>query len=138
MIRRSTVVLMSSLFILSAGLLAQSSSNRDNPRVYGVSLIQVIANPNNFNGQRIRIVGCLGRNGIDRAVGIFVSEVDSRNFVLSNSVDLHIEESIARDMVGKYVVFSAIYHAPAPQSGYNGYIDQILDLKRWNAGDASK
>jgi hypothetical protein len=138
MIHKSTVVLMSGLFIWSAGLLAQSPSDRDSPRVYSVSLIQVIANPNNFNGQRVRIVGCLGRNGVDRAVGIFVSEVDSRNFVLSNSVDLHIEESIARDMVGKYIVFSGIYHAPPPKSGYNGYIDQILDLKRWDAGDASK
>jgi hypothetical protein len=139
MIRRAmTVMLLTGLFTWTVGLFAQRPSDRDSPRVYNVSLIQVIANPNDFNGQRLRVVGYLGRNGIDRAVGVFVSEVDGRNFVLSNSIDLHVEESTIRGLPGKYVVFSGTYHAPSPRSGHNGYVDQILDLKLWNTGDAAK
>jgi len=103
-----------------------------------VSLIQVIANPKDFDGQRLRIVGYLGNNGMDKAVGVFVSEVDGRNFILSNSVDLHLEESLSRSLTGKYVVFSGTYHAPVPRSGHNGYVDQILDMKPWNPGDGAK
>ena len=138
MTRRVMVMLLTGLFARTAGKFGQRPSDRDNTLVYNVSLIQVIAKPKDFNDQRLKIVGYLGRNGIDRSVGIFVSEVDGHNFVLSNSVDLHVEESIIRGLTGKYVVFSGIYHAPSPRSGYNGYVDQILDLKLWNAGDASK
>jgi hypothetical protein len=101
-------------------------------------LIQVIANPKEFDNQRVGIVGYLGNNGLDRAVGVYVSEVDGHNFVVANSVDLHLEYSMAKALTGKYVAFSGAYHAPAPRSGYNGYIDQILDIKPWNPGDGAK
>jgi hypothetical protein len=136
--RRAMVLLLAGLLDRTASLFALGASERDTRRGFNVSLIQLIANPKDFDGQRLRIVGYLDRNGIDTAVGVFVSEVDGRNFVLSNSVDLYLEDSLARTLTGKYVVFSGTYHAPPPRSGYNGYIDQILDIKPWNTGDASK
>jgi hypothetical protein len=132
------VLLMVCLPISATGLLAQGVSAQNNRRVYRVSLIQVIANPTEYDGQRLRIVGYLGNNGIDKAVGVFVSETDGHNFVLSNSVDLHVGEAEAKPLVGKYVVFSGTYHAPSPRSGSNGYIDQILDLAPWNMRDGAK
>jgi hypothetical protein len=138
MIRRAIMVMLMTGFTCSVGLFAQQPSERDDTRVYNVSLIRLIGDPNDFNGQRLRIVGYLGHNGIDKAVGVYVSEVDGRNFVLSNSVDLHVEESIIRGLTGKYIVFSGTYHAPSPRSGYNGYVDQIVDLKLWNVGDVAK
>jgi len=83
----------------------------------------------------LRILGFLGYNGLDRSVGIFLSEVDGRNAVIANSVDLRIDEAQERSLVGKYVIFSGIYHAPKPPSDYNGYFDQVRDLKLWSAGD---
>jgi hypothetical protein len=138
MTTRAMILLMASLLSWTASLFAQVESDRQSKRVPAVSLIQLIANPKDFDGQRLRIVGFLGSNGIDRAVGVYVSEVDGHNFVLSNSVDLHLEDSLARTLAGRYVVFSGTYHAPALRSGYNGYIDQVLDIKPWNTGDAPK
>jgi hypothetical protein len=104
-----------------------------------VSLIQVIAKPNDFDGQPIKVVGFLGPGGgVDRAVGLFVSEIDGRNFIVPNSIDLHVNESTVKDLMGKYVEVSGTYHAPDPRAHYNGYIDQVLDIKPLNAGDASK
>jgi hypothetical protein len=137
-IRKTIVLLIAGLLSLTVSLFAQRESDRNNRPASRVSLIQVIANPKDFDSQRLRLVGYLSQNGLDRAVGVFVSEVDGRNFVLPNSVDLRLEDSLARTLAGKYVAFSGRYHAPAPRTGYNGYIDQILDIKPWNIGDASK
>ena len=82
-----------------------------------MSLLQVIANPKEFDGQRVAIVGYLGNNGLDRAVGAYLSEVDGRNFVIANSVDLHVEYSLTRNLTGKYVAFSGTYHAPPLRFG---------------------
>jgi hypothetical protein len=85
------------------------------------------------SNSRVRlIVGYLGSNGTDKAVGVFVSEIDGRNPILSNSVDLHVDESATKRLVGKYVVFSGTYHAPTARSGSNGYFDQILNMVPWN------
>ena len=138
MTRSGMVLLITGLLTWSATALPQAASGHNNRRILRVSLIQVIANPKEFDGQRLRIVGYLGNNGIDKAVGVFVSEVDGRNFVLSNSIDLHLSDSQASALNGKYVVFSGTYHAPIPQSDYNGYIDQILDIEPWGMGNALK
>ena len=138
MTRRGMVILMTGLLNWTARLFGEELSGEEESSIYNVSLIQLIANPSEFNRQRLRMVGYLGRNGVDRSLGVFLSEVDGRNFILSNSVDLHIEESAIRGLVGKYVVVSGVYHAPSPRSGYNGYIDEIADITLWNAGDAGR
>jgi hypothetical protein len=135
---RVAVVLIVVISCLT-GLFCQGQAIQDNRRTSLVSLIRVIANPNDFNGQPIKVVGALGRGGgLDNAVGLFVSETDGRNFIIPNSIDLHLDESKVKNLMGKYVVLSGTYHAPAPQSGYNGYIDRISELKPWNIGDAPK
>jgi len=99
---------------------------------YLVSLIRVIANPNDFNGQRIRVVGFLGPGGgLDRSVGLYVSETDGRSHIVPNSIDLHVEGSRVKDLMGRYVLLSGTYHAPAPRASYNGYIDQVLEVGPW-------
>src|SRR5262249_41558805 len=55
------------------------------------SLIRVIANPQAYDGRRIRVIGYLDYNGLDRAVGLYVTELDGRNFVIANSIDLEID-----------------------------------------------
>jgi hypothetical protein len=135
--RRAVVLLIATLFWTKAPF-SQADDAPNNRRPYLVSLIQLIANPNNFDGQQIRIVGVLEHNGVDRSVGVFVSSVDARNSVMPNSVDLRIKESTVKDLMGEYVVFSGTYHAPSPRAGYNGYFDQIIDLKPLNAREGVK
>jgi hypothetical protein len=90
----------------------------------------VIANPNDFNGERIRVMGFLAPGGgLDKSLGLYVTETDGRSGIVPNSIDLHVEESRVKDLMGRYVLLSGTYHAPAPRAGYNGYIDQVPELK---------
>jgi len=120
-------------------LLPQTSASRNDIRPHLASLIQVIANPKNFDGEAVKLVGFLGRGGgADLSVGLFVSENDERNHVIPNSIDVTIDESKVKGLIGQCVVLSGVYHAPDPRAGYNGYIDQITDLRVWNSGDLAK
>ena len=109
-------------------------------RAYYVSLIRVIANPRTFDGRRIRLAGYIDHNGLDKAVGVYVSEVDGRNSVSANSVDLHIDESMGSKFIGKYVLFDGTFHASTgPLADYtNGYVDHVSGMRSWNQGDVSK
>ena len=137
---RATAILVL-LFWCATELFAQVPTTADNRRFHLVSLIQVIANPNDFNGKPIRVVAFLARGGgLDRALGLFVSETDGRNYVIPNSIDLHLDKSMFsmimdKDMMGRYVSLSGTYHAPSPRSDYNGYIDQVVEIKPFKTGD---
>ena len=137
--RMLTVALMTGLLHFAPYAHPQERPSRsDNHRVHRVSLIRVIANPGEYDGEHLRVVGYLAGAGLDNAPGIFVSENDGRNGILSNAVDLHVDESTIRGMIGKYVIVSGLYHAPAPQGDFNGYIDRILEVKPLNTGNTSK
>lgn len=85
----------------------ETRSRSEGRRLHRVSLIRVIANPSEFDGEQIRVVGCLGGAGLDDAPGVFVSESDSLNGILSNAVDLTVRDSNSiRGMYGKYVIVS--------------------------------
>jgi hypothetical protein len=108
-------------------------------RLHRVSLIRVIANLSEFDGEQVQVVGCLGGAGLDDGPGVFVSESDALNGVLSNAVDLRVHDSnTIRGMYGKYVIISGLYHAPPPGGDFNGYIDNIVVLRLLKAGNTSK
>ena len=114
-------------------------SRSEGRRLHRVSLIRVIANPSEFDGEQIRVVGCLGGAGLDDAPGVFVSESDALNGILSNAIDLTVHDSnTIRGMYGKYVIVSGLYHAPPPGGDFNGHIDNILELRPLRAGKTSK
>ena len=54
-------------------------------------------------------MGCLGGAGLDDAPGVFVSESDALNGILSNAIDLTVHDSNKiRGMYGKYVIVSRV------------------------------
>lgn len=116
--------------IILVGLISAQSPDVSG-KVASVSLIRVIANPQAFDGRRVRVAGYLGNNGLDKAVGIYVTELDGRNFIIMNSVDLGIEESAVSRLVGKYVVLEATYHAPTGPLAdcLNGHLDRFMGLR---------
>jgi hypothetical protein len=81
------------------------------------------------------LVGCLAHNGVDLALGLYVSEVDARNVIVPNSVDVDIDESAVRGLVGKYVTLSGTYHAPPEGVPYNGHLSHISNVRGWESGD---
>jgi hypothetical protein len=117
------------------GPIIQGHSTQD--EAHYVSLIRVIANPKPLDGRRLRVAGYLDHNGIDRAIGVYVTELDGQNVIISNSVDLKIDEASVSKLVGKYVIFEGNYRAPTgPLSEYlNGYFDRISGLRPLARGD---
>ena len=104
-----------------------------------VSLIKLIANPGVFDGRRLNLIGYLANNGVDRAVGLYISEFDGKNFIMPNSIDLRIEESTVRNHLGRCVTLTGTFHAPPAQNPiYNGYVDNILGLNAWEVGDGGR
>jgi hypothetical protein len=136
---RALLMLTAALFLLTTAQFAESPSDQHNRHHQLVSLIRVIASPNNFNGQPVRVIGFVARGGgTDRAVGLFISEIDGRNSITPNSIDLRVEEPMVKDLMRKYAVVSGTYHAPDPRADYNGYIDSVLDIKALGAEEGSR
>lgn len=133
------VTLMGILHFGASAYPQDAGSRPEGRRLHRVSLIRVIANPGEFDGEHVRVIGCLGGAGLDDAPGVFVSESDALNGVLSNAIDLTVHDTNKiRGMYGRYVIVSGLYHAPPPGGDFNGYIDNILELKLLNAGKTSK
>jgi len=109
---------------------AQSPSPEKRP--VPVSLIRLIANPDKFDGQRVRVIGFLYYGGgLDRAVCLYVSEIDARNAVMSNCVYLHQSFNEDDKRLGKYVILNATVR----YSTKNGFDDlsfnDITDMQLW-------
>lgn len=117
---------------------SQEDGGGDN-KFRNVSLIRLVANPNQFDGHRLRLAGYLDYNGVDRSVGLYVSESDGHNSIISNSIDLHLDSITAKKFVGHYVILDGTYHAPTgPGAEYlNGFLERISKLRTWGAGDLS-
>ncbi|HZR30285.1 MAG TPA: hypothetical protein VFA76_00360 [Terriglobales bacterium] len=132
--RRELVAALSASLGYSFMGASRLTASEDKPT--GLSLIRLIANPSSFDGRRLGLTGYLANNGLDRALGLYVSEVDARNFIVSNSVDVRIEESAVKGLVGKYITLAGTYHAPPEGvSAYNGYLEHISNIRGWEFGD---
>ena len=114
-------------------------SGSDGHYLHRVSLIRIIANPSDYDGKHVRVIGYLAGSGLDDAPGLFVSDSDGNNGVLMNAVDLNTSDSTIKGMYGKYVIVSGLYHAPPPKKDlFNGYIDNILEVKLLNVKNTSR
>ena len=98
-----------------------------------VSLIRLIATPKDFDGKRLRLAGYLGGAGLDRGLGLYLSSIDGRNGIQQNSISVDSDEVKLHNLIGGYVVLTAVFHAPDPRWGSNGSIDQITDIRKWGA-----
>jgi hypothetical protein len=135
----SVTIAFVSALCLFASIDGQQPRNKTQPT--SVSLIRLIANPQSLDGQRVRIAGYLDYNGLDRAVGVYISESDGRNFIISNSIDLHHADGTDfKSVLHSYVIMNATYYAPkgALAEYRNGYLDHISDIMLLNQGDLPK
>ncbi len=124
--------------ICCLGRLSAQNQRTTEPAPQTVSLIRLIASPAELDGKRLRVCGYLGANGIDQSVGVFVSEVDSRYLVLSNSISVEVDDAKIRELIKNYVIVSGVFHAPNPKGNLNGYIDQVSAIEKWPPGDVSR
>lgn len=134
MTRRAMFLSIPGLVLASARLNAGPTPDAPGGRALPVSLIRIIARPSDYDRQRVRIIGYLDYNGVDLSLGVYLSEVDGRDGVIPNSVDIRIDPRKVKPLIRSYVIFNGTYHAPVAGAPYNGYFDEILDLKLWNVG----
>ena len=130
-------VMVMLLFVLYAHPQDTRSGSEDR-RFRTVSLIRLIANRGDCDGEYVRVIGYLAGTGLDMDVGVFVSDSDGRNGVLPNAVGLDVSGSTIQGMIGKYVMVSGLYHAPVPEGQFNGHIDHIFEVKPLRSGNTSK
>jgi hypothetical protein len=130
-------VIASLVGLVSHPYLKSSRAELPDDKAQPLSLIRLIANPGNFDGRRVRLCGYLGYNGLDTSVGLYVSETDGRNSIISESIDLRLDEATAKKLVRHYVIMNATFHAPKGNGSefLNGFLDNISKINEWNYGD---
>jgi hypothetical protein len=125
------------LFLLSCGVAVQGQSPTQE-RPQPVSLIRVIANPERFDGQKLRVIGVLGYGGgLDEAKCLYVSEADSRNAVMPNCISLDLAKAIDRSdkRLGKYVILNATFHYVSGHPLESLSLDGISEIKLWGSSE---
>jgi hypothetical protein len=123
---------------LSYSAFAGGGSNDPLPTL--VSIVRLISEPLKFEGMNVRVIGYLSFNGIDRGLGIYISESDGVNIVIPNSVNIGPPSQWLEKYAGKYVVFNAVFHAYRGERLYSpsGYLDHLTEVATWNSGDIKK
>jgi hypothetical protein len=124
---------LAALLVLLGGfycLTAQSSAPEGKP--LPVSLIRVIANPEKFDGHRLRVIGVLDYGGgLDRSVCLYLSETDARNAVMPNCIYLDQSVDQGDKHLGKYVILNATLHYGSGHGVEDLSFNQISDMKPW-------
>ena len=118
------------LILMFLGLESVRSENMNN--IEDVSMIALIANPNKFNGQKIRLIGYLYLNFEVQA--FFLSKNDYENSIMKNALWLSFErKKLAEYKKGnnKYVLIEGVFNSK--EKGhfgmYSGTIESINRLQ---------
>ena len=112
---------------------AVSASQATEERALPVSLIRVIANPEKYDGRRLRVIGVLGYGGgLDYAVCLYISETDARNGVMPNCISLDKSVDRGDKRLGKYVILNGTFHYVSSHGLEYLSFKDISDIKLWS------
>jgi hypothetical protein len=117
-------------------LKAQSPTPEEKP--FPVSLIRLIANPEKFDGHRVRVIGVLGYGGgLDQAVCLYFSDTDARNGVMSNCIYVDRSEDRGDKQLEKYLGKYVILNATLRYIGRDRFeflsFHHITDMRLWSS-----
>lgn len=94
-----------------------------------VSLIQLIARPADFDGQRVQVVGYVTTSVEDEA--IFVNPEDAENGVLDNSVKIRLGTYEAMPLKSdEYAIVEGVFHAKTPTHNIRARVAEIDSITR--------
>lgn len=121
------------LVLLCTGLWSWSQSGSTVNKPFPVSLIRVIGNPEKFADRNLRVIGFLDYGGgLDRAVCLYVSEIDARNVVMPNCIYVRRGFDRGDKHLGKYVIFNATLRYAAGNDGSDHLsFEDISDIRLW-------
>ena len=128
---------MRCLFALAVGLLLLAGSvlpGQDQPKP--ISLIQLIANPEKFDGKVVSVDGYLMIGEHPEFVGqqpiLYLHEEDAKNLLLSNSVWVVPSDQMLRNretLNHMYVTVTGVFRA---SRGEGGTITQVQNFAIWS------
>jgi starvation-inducible outer membrane lipoprotein len=128
------VALLLLVFLLSScGFDHDSSLNKAEYGVIEVSIIQLIANPSDYHGQKVRVEG-VGHIAFERC-GLFLGKDDRKYSICANGLWLELGEKAtpfkkARRYNGKYVLVEGTFDME--NKGHLGmYSGAIVDVTRY-------
>lgn len=131
MSRKTSSVVLLFLFLLIGGRAVRSSQGPETERSVSVSLI--IANPEKFDGRRLRVIGVLGYGGgLDRSVCLYVSEPEARNGVMPNCISLDLSVDRGDKRLDKYVILNGTFHYVSGHGLKYLSFKHISDMKLWS------
>jgi hypothetical protein len=145
---RFLIILLTSIFLCCGTLVAQQ--NRPGYFVPGpiqevqipsVSIIQLIANPQRYNGKRIRIIGYLRLEFEGNA--IYLHREDYEQEISENAVWINPPSALTKEQINAvnngYVICTGVFHGN--QHGhmdmFSGEISNINRLEPWSMGQTA-
>jgi hypothetical protein len=111
---------------LMCGLMASSpdAGPRAAEETLHVSLLQLIANPTQFDGKRVRVIGFCWLEYESRA--LYLSETDFRYGITKNGVRVDLQGP--KELSGGYVLLEGVFRVKRPGSfvdPFSGFIERI-------------
>jgi hypothetical protein len=148
------------VFILAIGLMYQIGRAKEeskmathNQEPISVSLIQLISNPNQFEGKRVRVKGYLHLKFEDYS--LYLSQADADYLIGRNSLWIEMGSQVQLQMVGKegglvppdhinqldcrYVLIEGIFNESnkghmGAHSGALAQVNRMMELRKWYDG----
>jgi hypothetical protein len=125
------------LFLAVPGHLGARDSRAESPAQYrDVSLVQLIANPERFDGTRVRVVGFCWLEFEGNA--IYLHREDCEHRIVNNAVWLQLGWPVAEryaSVSGKYVLVQGVFSAQhrGHMGVFAGSMDEISRLDVWKS-----
>lgn len=123
---------MRKVLLIAVLIVASGAAEQDGGKALEVSLIQLLARPLDFDGQRVRVVGYV-TVGFEEE-GIFLNPQDYENGVLDNSVRLDVAPKDIPFESNEYAVVEGVFRASTPEYRVRGgpaEIGSITEIKPW-------
>lgn len=123
---------MRKLLLIAVVILVGGAAEPDAGTVTEVSLVQLIARPLDFEGQRVRVVGYVTIGFEEKA--IYLNPQDYENGVLDNAVELNLGSKKMTLESNEYGLVEGIFHAKTPTHPVRigvAEIDSITKIEPW-------
>ena len=123
---------MRKILLIALVIVASGAAEPDAGKAVEVSLIQLLARPLDFDGQRVRVVGYVTVGFEDE--GIFLNPEDYENGILDNSVRIDMGNKEMPLQSNEYGLVEGTFHAKTPTHPVRGglaEIDSITKLEPW-------
>jgi hypothetical protein len=95
--------------------------------LYGISLVQLLANPEKYDGKRVRVVGYVHVDA--NASGIYLHKEDEEHHLLKNGLWVQLAEGVSGGACqDSYVLVEGTYRARS--TGHRSWSGAITEITR--------